>query len=320
LSQKAAGKPPPFLTYSIIFPFYGRIKAERMHQNRVTMDWNKIIMILKTEDIHASVRIANHHPVTAQMLWERSIPDPQLICILQGTFEYQELNQPKVFLLPGDILFIQPSVQHTLQLSPPIAGGEIAGMHFEFTPSGRWAAGDYRLALQPAQVTRVKDTAYLEGRFKNMAEIYGSYHPYRKELVNALASEILFLLAAYWEDETARAAHPSQRMETILAYIREHLAQPITRQSLAETFNLSPGYVNQIFKVELGMSPSAVINRERAARAYQLIERDGFSVAETAVAVGYQDPFYFSRVFKQIYTIPPSQVASHKFTLIDPRK
>ena len=56
------------------------------------------------------------------------------------------------------------------------------------------------------------------------------------------------------------------------------------------------------------MSPSAVINRERAARAYQLIDREGLSVAESALAVGFQDPFYFSRVFKQIYTIPPSQV------------
>lgn len=269
-------------------------------------------LILKAEEIHPIVRIANHHPVVARMVWDRSIPDLQVICILQGSFEYQDAHQPALSLTPGEILLIEPNTRHCFRLEPTAEGGEIAGMHFEFIPSARWAAGDYRLALQLARVTRVKDTAYLEQRFKHLAAVYESYQPYRMELVNAIAREILLLLAAYWKDENARAAHPSQRMELILDYIRAHLAQPLTRQSLAETFNLSPGYINQIFKLELGMSPSAVINRERAARAYQLIDRDGYTVAESALAVGFQDPFYFSRVFKLIYTIPPSRVAPRR--------
>jgi AraC-like DNA-binding protein len=283
-----------------------------MHQNRQSMDQNQMTLILKAEEIRASVRIANHHPVSPQMVWERSIPDPQVICVLRGAFEYQEPRQAAVQLAPGQILFIEPDARHTFRPAPGASGGEIAGMHFEFLPSGRWAAGDYRLALQPAQVTQVKDAAYLEARFQHMAAVYESYQPFRQAQVNAMASEILFILAAYWEDASARAVHPSQRMEMILGYIRTHLSQPLTRQGLAETFNLSPGYINQIFKLELGMSPSAVINRERAARAYQLIEREGYSVAETAAAVGYQDPFYFSRVFKEIYDFPPSQVASSR--------
>jgi AraC-like DNA-binding protein len=299
----------PFFEKYLILSFYGRIEGDGMYQNRQSMDWNQMNLIIKTEDIQANVRIANHHPVAAKMLWERSIPDLQIICILAGVFEYQEPHQPVLSLAPGDILFIEPNIKHCFQLSPLSPAGEIAGMHFEFLPSGRWAAGDYRLVMKPDRLTHVKDADYLQERFKHLAAVYESYQPYRKELVNTLANEIIFTLAAYWEAETERAAHPSHRMEMILAYIRGNLSQPLTRQSLAETFNLSAGYINQIFKVELGMSPSAVINRERAARAYQLIDREGLSVTESALAVGFQDPFYFSRVFKQIYTIPPSQVA-----------
>lgn len=270
------------------------------------------MQLLKVEDIRASVRIANHHRVAAKMLWDRSIPDLQLICILAGAFEYIESNHPALCLNPGDLLFIEPNIRHRFLLAPLLEEGWIAGMHFEFIPTGRWAAGDYRLTFMPGRVTRVNDALYLQDRFTHMAAVYESYRPYRTELVNSIANEIVLMLAAHWQDEVQKAGRPSKRMEAMLGYIREHLSMPLTRRSLAETFNLSAGYINQLFKVELGMPPSAVINRERVARAYQLMDRDGLSVAESAFTVGFQDPFYFSRVFKQVYTIPPSQVASKK--------
>ncbi len=268
--------------------------------------------ILNIDDIRAAVRIANHHPVAANQVWERSIPDPQFLIIFAGDFEYQEPEQIALHLSPGDILFIEPEVRHCFRLASGCPEGQIAGMHLEFTSPGRWTAGDYRLALKPIRVTHPLDPAYLMQRFKHLAAVYESYQPYRPALVNAIATEIVLVLSAYWGDEIERAAHPSPRMEAILRYIRENLTQPLTRQSLAEVFNLSAGYINQLFKVELGMSPSAVINRERVARAYQLLDREGLSVAESAQAVGFQDPFYFSRVFKQIYSIPPSWVPSKK--------
>ncbi len=210
------------------------------------------------------------------------------------------------------MLFIEPEIRHRLVLVSSCSEGRLSGMHLEFTPAGRWAAGDYRLALKPARVTHLNDAAYLQGRFQHLAAVYESYQPFREALVSAIAKEIILLLAAYWEGENGRTPRPSPRMETILHYIRQNLTQPLTRQSLAASFNLSAGYVNQLFKVELGMTPTAVINRERGARAYQLIDREGLSVAETALAVGFQDPFYFSRVFKQIYGIPPSRVGPRR--------
>jgi AraC-like DNA-binding protein len=271
-----------------------------------------MLLILKAEDIQVKVRIANHHPVAAKMVWERSIPDPQILCILKGTFEFRELNQSALSLAPGDILFIEPSIPHCFFITSSSEESAIAGMHLEFTPAGAWAAGDYKLAMNPKRVTHIEDAAYLQDRFKHLASVYESYQPFRQELVNTIATEIVLILAAYWEDETERVVRPSQRMEMILAYIRGNLSQPLTRQSLAETFNLSAGYINYLFKLELGMSPSAVINRERVSRAYQLIDRGGIPVAEAAVAVGFHDPFYFSRIFKRIYSIPPSQVSSKR--------
>jgi AraC-like DNA-binding protein len=271
-----------------------------------------MLLIVKAEDIRAKVRTANHHPVASKTVWDRSIPDPQIVCILEGEFVYQAAGQPAISQSAGDFLFIEPNVPHRFALADSAEQGKIAGVHLEFTPAGSWAAGDYRLEVHPKCVTHIDHAGYLQERFIHLAAVYESYQPFREELTNSIATEIVLILSAYWIDEVERAVRPSPRMETILAYIRDNLAQPLTRQSLAETFNLSAGYINQLFKLELGMSPTAVINRERAARAYQLIDREGMSVTETALAVGFHDPFYFSRVFKQIYSIPPSQVASKK--------
>jgi len=267
---------------------------------------------VRIEEIHPSVRIANHHPVTPQMSWDRSIPDVQFLCVLAGRFEFSAHHQPGVALGPGEILFIEPDLPHRLQLAPGCAAGQISGMHLEFLPAGRWAAGDYRLAVEPERVTRLEEAGYIQGRFIHMAEVYESYLPYRKELVNAIATEIVLSLAARWQGQAPRAGQPSPRMISILSYIRANLAAPINRQSLAETFSLSAGYINQLFQMELGMTPSAVINRERLARAYQLIDREGLPVAQAALAVGFQDPFYFSRIFKEVYTVPPSRVAGRQ--------
>lgn len=268
--------------------------------------------LVKVEEIHPSVRIANHHRVAAAQHWERSIPDLQMICVLSGIFEYREPDRAPLVLVGGDFLFIEPNTRHRFSLASTQDEGWIAGLHFEFVPSGRWAAGDYRLVIQPDRVTHLEESNYLQDRFQYLAAVYESYRPYRQELVDSIAAEILLLLAAHWQGQALWSAEPSQRMQAMLVYIREHLAQPLTRQSLAQTFNLSAGYVNQLFQSELGMTPSAVINRERLARAYQLMDREGLTVAESAFRVGFRDPFYFSRLFKQVYMVAPSDVAAHR--------
>jgi AraC-like DNA-binding protein len=270
------------------------------------------MLLLKIEEIRTIVRIANYHQVTASQTWDRSLPDLQLICILAGEFEYCVLDQPAISLQYGDVLFIEPNRRHRFQLASGQDEGWISGIHFELTPLGRWAAGDYQLEINPPRITHLEDPRYIAERFKQMAGYYDSYRPFRRELVNSIADEILLLLAAHWRNETPGTTSPSARMQAMLEYIREHLVKPLTRQELASAFNLTPGYINQLFKAELGMSPSAVINRERLARAYQMIDREGYSVKESAFAVGFKDPLYFTRVFRRVYELSPSQIVSQK--------
>ena len=77
---------------------------------------------------------------------------------------------------------------------------------------------------------------------------------------------------------------------------------------------VTPAYVNMIFKRELGTTPSALINRERMIVAHHLIRNQGLLVQEAAHRVGFEDPFYFSRVFTRIMGIQPSEIAQQRLT------
>ena len=122
---------------------------------------------------------------------------------------------------------------------------------------------------------------------------------------NAIAHEIVLMLMSQWRNPSS--AQISPRMQEMIRFIRTNLKESLTRQTLADAFSLSPEHVNLLFRRELGMTPSSVINRERIMLAYRLLHEQGYTVKEAAFAVGFSDPFYFSRVFKQILGVSPSQ-------------
>jgi AraC-like DNA-binding protein len=264
--------------------------------------------ILKPAQIRPHVRIANYHPVSPGDHWiNRRIPDIEFILIVAGEYDYIVEDQ-RWLLSEGDVLFIEPGVLHTKRTRPGTGYGRMSAIHLELVPDASWASGDYRLTPAPEVVTKVNDFNYLHTRFRRLAEVYAGYLPYRDELVSAIAQEIVIILAGHWQSTVRDVVSP--RMQEMIAFIREHLHRPLSRHELAVQFHISPAYVNMLFKRELGTTPSALINRERVMAAYQLMYEQGISVNEVAYLVGYQDPFYFSRIFKHIMGIAPSKIAS----------
>ncbi len=256
--------------------------------------------------IQPVVRIANYHDVAPLHCWpQRTIPDLQLIFIVKGHFEYNQGDQ-SVSAGRGDVLWIEPGQVHTLCHMDSHSTGTISGIHLELIPTGSWTAGDYRLSQAPERVTQANDSAYLGERFRRMAQVFGNYLPQRDLLLSTMAREVVLLLLGHWQQPAT--ANLSPRMAEMLHFIRANLQGSLSRQQLALAFGVSPEHINLLFRRELGTTPSAVINRERVMLAYRLIHEQGKSVKEAAYAAGYQDPFYFSRVFKRILGIPPSQV------------
>lgn len=98
-------------------------------------------------------------------------------------------------------------------------------------------------------------------------------------------------------------------VEQIVSYFEDHYNEKISLDTIAENMYLSPFYISKIFKSETGDTPIRHLINIRLERAKELLvqERE-MSVQEVAAAVGYDDAYHFSKLFKKHYGKSPSQM------------
>jgi AraC-like DNA-binding protein len=99
-------------------------------------------------------------------------------------------------------------------------------------------------------------------------------------------------------------------LETLEAYVRRHLASDLlTVPVLAHEFAMSESTLLRQLKRLTGLSPLQYIQEVRLHEARSLLENGTYnSVALVALKTGYDDPRYFSRIFRQQFGKSPSDV------------
>jgi len=83
-------------------------------------------------------------------------------------------------------------------------------------------------------------------------------------------------------------------------FIAENYMRTINVTDIANHVNLSRSRLYQVFMQQIFISPQQYLTEYRIREAIRLLEKRKGSVKEIAIAVGFDDPLYFSRFFKQI--------------------
>jgi len=86
------------------------------------------------------------------------------------------------------------------------------------------------------------------------------------------------------------------------------LEYPWTLSALAKEAAMSRSAFAARFKQVVGQSPLSYLTGWRMQRARQLIKHDGRTLQQAALAVGYDSPSAFSRVFKRTIGFSPSEL------------
>lgn len=103
-----------------------------------------------------------------------------------------------------------------------------------------------------------------------------------------------------------QSAPPAVRIRRSLEYLYRNYAEPVRLEQLAQLEHLSPSRYSAVFRQCMGMSPQHFLISLRIRNAADLMRRTDLSVKQIAQAVGYDDPFYFSSLFKQKTSFSPS--------------
>lgn len=97
------------------------------------------------------------------------------------------------------------------------------------------------------------------------------------------------------------------RVERSIAYMLENINRPLQVSTLAALVDLAPSRYFQLFKRRMGCTPIHYFTRLRMNHASRLLGSTSASVKEVAAVLGYDDPLYFSKVFKAFNNVPPSR-------------
>jgi len=99
----------------------------------------------------------------------------------------------------------------------------------------------------------------------------------------------------------------------IKQYIIEHSASDISLERIAEVVHLSPYYISKMFKEEVGVNYIDFLTNCRMEKAKQLLANHALSLKEITYEIGYNDPNYFSKVFKKMVGAAPSDYRKQLF-------
>lgn len=99
----------------------------------------------------------------------------------------------------------------------------------------------------------------------------------------------------------------SRHIHLAKQYIDAHLADAIHLNDVADHVGLSPVYMSALFKKQTGCNFSNYVNIRRVEAAKELLAEDELKVQAIADALGFYDSHYFSRVFKTVTGMNPTQ-------------
>ncbi|WP_147917806.1 helix-turn-helix domain-containing protein [Ruania zhangjianzhongii] len=117
-------------------------------------------------------------------------------------------------------------------------------------------------------------------------------------------------LAQIASDQLAGPRDATSPVQRARDYLLENFDQPVRVPELAARVGLSASHFAATFRRATGGGVLEYVKRIRMARARVLLVTSDLTVAEVAHAVGYEDPFYFSRQFRAVSGASPSQFRS----------
>ncbi|WP_416397023.1 AraC family transcriptional regulator [Allohahella sp. A8] len=201
---------------------------------------------------------------------------------------------------PGDLLLLPRGASHRYTADPGHPwtvhwvhfGGELADLFCDQLGfGGKWirhVGQQSRLLVDFNGLLAVQHTGYRLAR-----------------LIHA-SNRLRQLLTAIPLSSDIEASKPALAIDDIHGYMREHLDERLTLAQLAEIAGLSEAHFATRYKALTGESPIQHFLHLKIEQACQLLDTTSLSFRAISSALGYDDSYYFSRLFKKIMGHSPT--------------
>lgn len=149
-------------------------------------------------------------------------------------------------------------------------------------------ASDNRMMVLFKLLFRVLERNYTLGNF-----IYIS------QVLSLILSEV------YFREKMDESTTQDRHVTMVIRYMYQNLKKNLTLSDISQEVQLSKSYLNTIFKTQTGKSPVEFFIHLKMQEACKLLKSGQMYVYEAAAALGYEDQYYFSRIFKKVVGVSP---------------
>lgn len=221
-----------------------------------------------------------------------------LNCTVEGRGEVNR-GADQVTCEPGDILLFPEGVAHDYTCASGCPRWVHLWAHYLPRPAwGEWM--DWPVVSHGVRAVRVSEQAVWDrvaARMRDIVELVNDPLPYRMDLcINAIEEVLLWVSAAA---AGVQGGATDRRVRDSIVYLRRNYAQVLNVDTLARSCALSVSRFAHLFREQTGVSPMRYVERLRVSRAQELLLTTNRAVADIARACGFDNPQYFSHVFRR---------------------
>lgn len=231
----------------------------------------------------------------------------ELLYIYAGVGNY-EINGICYPVETGKLLIINPGVNHANIVTDKnhplvILALGFTDIHLKGMIENTISFPDQTPVLATSQELRNHITKLF---FHMLAEKEQNF-PGKYDMMRCYLNQILlYIIRSYTKapernNQLSFVSHRKNHIvKTIIDYMEENYQEKISLEGIASNMYLSPIYISKLFKEETGESPIHYLIQIRLQKSIQLMkEHPEYSIKKIAQEVGYDDAYYFSKIFKK---------------------